>query len=442
MKLYEVQKEALRRAEGKRGYGWWMDMGTGKTLTALIEFSELANRNLVDLMIVICPNSLIGTWEDEVKKYDVPFPAYIRQTDGVRIGISLFNYESIIAKAGDEIVKAIKSRRVYLVLDESVAIKNPRAKRTKRLLSVIDKATYVRCLSGAPIVQSAFDAWAQLRAIDAPVNPNPYGFRNKYCVMGGWQGKQVVGIKNKESLNKLMTGYGFIAKKSDWTDLPEQLYTDRNYEMDTKQAAAYKDMYQTFIVQLQEDRFVSVQMAIHQMLKLQQISSGYIIDETGKVQSLVTKNPKVMLAREIIDEIPGKAIIFTAYRHSVSILRNEFRKDGYAYLMGGMTKDEIEEQKDRFNNGDAKVFIAQVASGKYGLTLLGTADMPCHTTIFFENTYSLNDRIQAEARCHRHGQHYPVTHIDLIGTPIDKKIIRALQKKLELASIIMEIGND
>ena len=82
--------------------------------------------------------------------------------------------------------------------------------------------------------------------------------------------------------------------------------------------------------------------------------------------------------------------------------------------------------------------VAQLTAGKYGHTLLGTKEMPCHTSIFFENNYDLDARIQAEARNHRHGQHYPVTYVDLVGTQLDKKIVSALQKKQKMASAIVD----
>ena len=82
--------------------------------------------------------------------------------------------------------------------------------------------------------------------------------------------------------------------------------------------------------------------------------------------------------------------------------------------------------------------IAQLTAGKYGHTLLGTKNMPCHTTIFYENNYDLDARVQAEARNHRHGQNYPVTYVDLIGTQLDKKVVFALQKKQQMATAIVD----
>lgn len=433
--LYDVQEEALNRAAGRKGYGYWLEMGMGKTLVCLTEFNDLLLQDKVDCMIVLCPNSLIGVWKEEIERHAFPYPTGVYTAPDAGVGI--WNYESIIARAGDELIRIIKERRVYVVLDESVAIKNPRAKRTKRLLSVAEHMDYVRCLSGAPIVQSPFDAWAQLRVLGCgDINPNPFGFRNRYCVMGGWQGKQIVAAKNIDQLNEIMSTWGFIAKKKDWLDLPEQLYSTRQYTMTELQQKHYDEMRRHLFTMV-EDEAVSVQMAVHQLGKMQQIASGFVMDETSKARHIPGKNPKLELLKEIVGELDSKVIVFTAYRYSTEMLAREFT---CPFIMGGMSEADIKANKNWFNADGAKVFVAQVASGKYGLTLLGTEEMPCHTSIYYENTYSLDARIQSEARNHRHGQHYPVTYIDMVGSAVERKIIAALQRKADLAKTIMEIS--
>jgi hypothetical protein len=57
----------------------------------------------------------------------------------------------------------------------------------------------------------------------------------------------------------------------------------------------------------------------------------------------------------------------------------------------------------------------------------------CSTMIFFENSYSLDTRTQVEDRIHRRGQRGEnVLYIDLAGTELDRRVVRALQKKEDL----------
>ena len=104
-----------------------------------------------------------------------------------------------------------------------------------------------------------------------------------------------------------------------------------------------------------------------------------------------------------------------------------------AWIKGGMKPDEVEEQKTRFNDDPhCRVILAQCDAAKYGHTLLaGPAEEDrCRTMIFFENSYSADTRDQIEDRIHRRGQtgEY-VLYIDLSGSDLDRRIVRALQVK-------------
>ena len=101
-----------------------------------------------------------------------------------------------------------------------------------------------------------------------------------------------------------------------------------------------------------------------------------------------------------------------------------------------MKPEEIAAQKDRFNNDpDCRILLGQCESTKYGHTLLGgdvDADH-CSTMIFFENSYSLDTRTQVEDRIHRRGQRGEnVLYIDLAGTELDRRVVKALQQKQDL----------
>jgi hypothetical protein len=113
-----------------------------------------------------------------------------------------------------------------------------------------------------------------------------------------------------------------------------------------------------------------------------------------------------------------------------------------AYIRGGMKTHEIEEQKNAFQaDPSCRVILLQAAAGKYGHTLLGGSDRDdhCSTTIFFENSYSLDTRSQLEDRSHRHGQTAnSVLYLDLYATSMDKKVVKALQRKQSIFEAIFK----
>jgi SNF2 family DNA or RNA helicase len=144
-----------------------------------------------------------------------------------------------------------------------------------------------------------------------------------------------------------------------------------------------------------------------------------------------------------MEDIVGKAIIFAHYQHTVNMLEKGLASFNPLVIRGGMKADDVRDLVNQFNTvDDRRVLIAQTATAKEGLTLLGTKDAPCSTTIFVENTYSLIDRTQAEDRNHRHGQvGEQVCYYDMVGSPLEEKIIKALQSKSDLVKSVMEKRN-
>ena len=108
-----------------------------------------------------------------------------------------------------------------------------------------------------------------------------------------------------------------------------------------------------------------------------------------------------------------------------------------AWIKGGMTPDETSEQKARAStrrSGTCRIILLQCDASKYGHTLcLQPEDDKCRTMIFFENSYSADVRDQIEDRIHRRGQTgEAVLYIDLSGSELDRRIVKALQRKDEL----------
>ena len=50
-------------------YAYLMEMGTGKTLTAIMDLFLLNNRNLVDNCVVFAPKSVYRNWHKEITEF-------------------------------------------------------------------------------------------------------------------------------------------------------------------------------------------------------------------------------------------------------------------------------------------------------------------------------------------------------------------------------------
>jgi SNF2 family DNA or RNA helicase len=452
--LYGVQKKALELSSGKPGFAWFMEMGLGKTRTTYQEIYEMFEGDEIDVAIIFCPKTLRPSWEDEAKEIEFPYPVLLHSGDanamkkkmdeaGTKV-VVVIHFEMVLGKGGDliELLKE-KEKRFYVAIDESTRIKNPKAKVGKYLIQIRDWFKYRRVLSGAPNPQGPHDLWGQLMFIDA-VTQTFHQFKHTYCTMGGYMNKKITGAQNIDILEMRTKDYVFRAKKLDWTDLPEKLPpTTRLIEMAPRQAMAYKTMLYDFVTEWGEVE-VTAKMAITAKNKLQQIGSGFMYDNDGNVVRLFEgneKNPKVEELISIVDEIETKVIIFYYFKPTKNILAERMEKEGINFVVveSGLNDAQYTELKAQFNGDDkVKVALCQINAVKYGWTLLGNQEtMPCHNTVFFENSYDLEARVQGEDRNHRHGQRNSVSYTDIAISGEDKKVLKALQRKGDLQEAIL-----
>jgi SNF2 family DNA or RNA helicase len=455
--LKAVQKAALEAAKDKKGFGFFMDMGLGKTLTALTEFQSLIPAG-VTRMVVICPNSFKSGWKEEIEKHGIdadfllyesgsPYNKDFFERKFNRAPIVIVNYEAIRRDSTqDVLINFMAKKPTYIVFDESIQLKTHDAQQTKAAITLSKHAHYRRLLTGKPTTQGPHDLWGQMKALGHLDGRNFYAFRSMFCQMGGYMNKRVVGVQNADILAGMIEPHVFRAGKADWGFDVGKVHTIREYAMTEEQKRQYKSMEQEFVLWLNEEENVTVDAAITKYIKLAQIQAGFIIKEDHSVTELVAPdcNPRINALLDVLnDEVIGKAIVVYVHRHSFNMLSRALSKYYPAWIKGMMDPYEIETQKHRFNNDpNCRIMLVQATAGRYGHTLIGgpEPDNRCATTVFFENSYSLDTRSQLEDRNHRFGQlANAVVYIDLCGTSMDRNVIRALQRKEAIFQTIFSL---
>jgi hypothetical protein len=450
--LDPVQIAALDFARNKRGAGFFLEQGLGKSLVVLSEFSWYSQLGEADRMIIVTPNTFKKGFLDEVEKHGFSFSTHIFQSSkkekaGTFINtvhnrppVFILNYEALRMQAVLKPMSIWAARgKTYFAIDESIQIKGPGSQQTKAVLKLASLCRWVRLLTGRPQTQGPHDLWGQLRAVGLFPETGFLAFRNTFCIMGGYAvngvPKEVVGVRNEKVLAGIMAPVVFQAKKKDWLpELPRKDSTIRDYQMSTQQLAQYNQMERDFLLYL-EHNVVTVEVAIAKFEKLAQIQTGFIYDEQGDVHALVAPrdNPRLNLLHQLLEEeTEGKVCVVYRHRPILEMLTNALSEFSPAWIKGGMKPDEVEDQKRRFNTDPrCRVILLQAEASKYGHTLcLQPEEDKCRTMIFFENSYSADTRDQIEDRIHRRGQTgEAVLYIDLSGSDLDRRIVKALQKK-------------
>lgn len=438
---FSVQEEAIKRVGQKRGYLWALEQGLGKTDVTLADFWTRFDAGLNKSFIIVCPNSLKLNWLREMRLHQYPFDVEVWpnvKNFEAKSGQGLIiNYEATRGKGFAFLDNLIDDKDVYIAFDESTALMTPKSQQHINGVWLADKCSTIRCLAGRPNPNGPHDFWGQLRAIRANIGTF-WQFRGAYTSRGGYKGKQVIGIKNESRLVERLAPYVFSAKKADWAkDLPPKMPPQQQHvELGPEQQEAYMSMAKHLYADIEAGR-IKVNQRVNSIQKLQQISAGFMIDGMGESHRLVPnlKNPKIQLLKDITENLQTKVLIFGFYQESMKILTECF--PDAARLLGNkwMSPEEVEREKQRFNeDDDVKFALIQQSAHKWGHTLLGTEARPCDTSIFFENVYSLLTRSQCEDRNHRWGATAGrIWYHDLIASPIDLHAVERLATKEQLS---------
>ena len=456
---YAHQHEALVRSHDKRNYGYFMEMGCGKSKVLIDNLVWLYQQGRIDTAVIVAPKGVYRNWEtSELPTHfptDVPHEIYVwnpspnkSQAERLKSGIQergvlrilLANVEGFATKKLPAFVGAFtQGSNFLLAVDESTTIKHPKAKRTKTLVVFGKKAAYKRILTGSPVTKSPMDLYAQCGFMDKSLLgfDSYYSFQGRYAVtktqrMGSHSFLQIVGYRNLEELSEKLDTFSYRVTKEEALDLPDKVYVTREVSVTDEQRQHYLTLKKQAIAMFDNGDLVTAPAVITQLLRLQQVLCGHIRTDDGELIEIPSK--RVTALMETIEEMTGKVIIWSRFRYDIKKIEAEIQKvhgPGSVVTYFGDTTDEQRQQAIQdFQFGDARVFVANPQTAGFGLTLTAATNV-----IYYANDFDLATRMQSEDRCHRIGQNNRVTYVDLI-TPasIDQRIVRALRDKIDLSA--------
>jgi SNF2 family DNA or RNA helicase len=322
-----------------------------------------------------------------------------------------------------------------LVIDESHKIKTPASKRTKRTITIAQYSPYRRILTGTPITQGLQDLYSQMKFLNwRIVDCKTYAeFKSIYCIMGGFEMRQITGYRNVEMLQRRIAPHVYEVNKRDCLDLPPETFVIREVPLSPEQRKLYKTMKEEFLVELDSGMVVEAPLALTRVTRLLQIVSGFIGDQPLPC-------PRIEACIDIVQESTrGKIIIWTHYQNDVRRIAHALSQEGIGYILyyGGVSPNERALALARWRE-DPKlhVMIGTPQCGGVGLNLT-EAD----TEIFYSHDWNLEHRIQALARIMRPGQKRPCTYYDLIapGT-LETKLMKVLSTKDATAALFRNLN--
>lgn len=451
---YAHQREAVAAAmqhfeRGRRGFALLMEMGCGKTLASLELAARLHITSGVERVLVVCPSSVVPVWSREVAAY-LP-GAESRELLGTRAKrIEALEQLAWLASQGAPLIVAVVNYESawrletelaawspdLVIADESQRIKGHATKQTKGVTRIGRGAGYRLALSGTPVTNGPLDVFAQWRFLDESVfGPSYYAFRARYAVMGGFEGKQVVGYKALDVLTRRAHSIAYRVTKADALDLPETTDVTIPVTLTSDERRVYDQLARESVAELEAGE-VSVTNVLTRLLRLQQVASGSVPSDDGTTALL--GHSKVDAAVELAEDAAsggGKAVVFCRFRSEIE--RIAARLPGSLTLTGDTPQSERGELVRRFQeDGDARVLVAQIQVGGAGITLTAATTM-----VFCSTSFNYAETVQAKARIHRIGQTQHCTYYHLVATDtVDELIAEALERKCDVARLVVDRG--
>ena len=430
-----------------------MDMGTGKTLTAIALAGILYQCEKIETVLVVAPLSLLGVWDTEFNKF-ADFPVSVTVLSGskekklsllkgrvsCKLNVVVVNYESARVLKKD----LLRYHADLVIADEGHKIKDGQTAQAKTLHELGDVAKYKLLLTGTLITNKEIDVWSQYRFV-APEVFNPIRinrknlfvlFRNRYFYMTGY-GHHTPVIKKSmlpEFLQKLHS-VAYRVTKEEALDLPETTEETRYVDLEPEAQKLYDTLAEESYAKMASGEITAANI-LTKILRLSQLTGGHIKDDEGKM-SVVSK-AKMSALNDIIDSVMAdgrKLVIMARFIPEIEAIEEllEAKKITFAEVRGGV-KDSLGEVNRFQESPDCRVFIGQIAAAGVGLTLTAA-----QTMTFFSMDYSMDKFYQAKARIHRIGQRNACHYIYLVArNTIDMNVLKSLRGKIDLAAALVD----
>jgi len=459
--LYAHQRHAAALACHLPYAALLCEQGTGKTLATIAAIGHLWQCDQIRSALIVCPKSVLGVWQAELCR--ATFPYYLATLDGSllqrlrdleclpvandRLRIAIINYEGLIMHRGtDPAMERALSQFVrggIMILDESQRIKAPGGRQSWAAARIGRHAARRLILTGTPTPHSPLDIYAQYRFL----NPRVFGtsfvaFRNRYAVMGGFEGHEVVKWQNLNELTAKMHSIAYRVTRAECLDLPPETEEDVPFMLESRARKIYDALRDAAIARLNAQEQVTASNVLVELLRLQQVCGGFVRTDEGTL--VQTGREKLDTCLDLLDDLltdrKRKVVVFCRFLAEISALVNALRERGIAAAeLTGQTEHRASLVEAFQREETTRVLVVQVQTGGLGITL-HRAD----TAIWYSSDWSYGNYEQGKARLQRIGQTAQrVLHLRLIArNTIESKLYHNLATKRDLAEVVSEGWRD
>jgi hypothetical protein len=441
LRPYQQRGVAWLAAMCEIGFGGCLadDMGLGKTIQVIaLHLHRRATQ--AGPTLVVCPASLLGTWEREVRRFapDVPVRRY---HGGGRHLQEMAADEIVLVTYGVVLRDSADLANVgwgLVVADEAQHAKNPLTRTARELRAVPAPARIA--LTGTPVENRLSELWSILDWTTPGLLGHLETFTRRVAV-------PVERYKDAEATARFATlvrPFLLRRRKSDpgiAPELPPKTETDRIVPLSAEQVTLYEAVVRETMQTIAAKEGIERAGLVFKLLTaLKQICNhpAQYLKQNGPLPG---RSGKLAAFDELLDVILAggeSMLVFTQYTQMATLLQQHLDARGIRslFLHGGVPVRRREELVDEFQAGRAPVFLLSLKAGGTGLTLTRATHV-----LHYDRWWNPAVEDQATDRAYRIGQDRPVQVHRLIaeGT-LEDRIAALLEKKRELADAVVGSG--
>ncbi|MEG4304332.1 DEAD/DEAH box helicase [Microcoleus sp. D3_18a_C4] len=432
------------------------DMGLGKTIELIAFLVHLQEQNSLEApTLLVCPTSVLGNWEREVKKFGPTLKVLVHHGDkrakGKAFATAIKGKDLIVTSYALVFRDAKEFQGIKwqgLVLDEAQNIKNSEAKQSQVVRQI--ETSFRIALTGTPVENRLQELWSILEFL----NPGYLGPRNFFQRRFAIPIEKYGDRESLQTLRSLVRPFILRRLKTDKEiiqDLPEKQEMTVFCGLANQQAILYQKIVEESIAELESAEGIQRRgMILALLVKLKQLCNHpALVKAEAKPKELEIKSQesgKLQRLVEMLEEVLAegdRALIFTQFAEWGKLLKPHLEQHlgrEVLFLYGGIRQQQREEMIDRFQHDPQgpPIMILSLKAGGTGLNLTRA------THVFhYDRWWNPAVENQATDRVFRIGQTRNVqVHKFVCTGTLEEKIHDMIESKKALAEQVVSAGEN
>lgn len=454
---HQAREFERHRDDPARALLWSMRTGKSKAVVDLAR--HLHGEGRIAGCLVVAPNGVHAQWvEQEFPRHGAGFlwqalawrsastdgrttNHFLRLTPASELKVLALNAEALQIDRVQDLVAQFLTQtdgRVLAVFDESHLFRRPGARRTRLARGLARRCSHRRILTGTPALNSPLHLFSQFELLErGALGFTTFGgFKARYArfeqarTRDGRSYPRLLGYENLGELRDRVSRWSSVVLRAEAEGMPDLVRVERPAPLSDEQRSLYGRLRRETLLEVGDDAGPATVTA--HLLKLQQVLSGFLLSDDGRVVELVRDPPRVrVMVEEVLGSDPRSAIVWCRFRHEIRTAVRALREAGVTAFEyhGGRNAAQRAAALEGFRDAPPpKAFVGQPQAAGQGLDLSAAS-----AVIWLGHTHDAIVREQATERATRVGGG-SVDVVDLVapGT-VDRAILSLTRRKRDVA---------